>query len=528
MAYRYSHKDQQNLGWFARDNSRASLVSLELGRGEMRGLKPFNLDITYPITAIAGANGSGKSTLLALAACAFHNGPAGYKPPMRKNAYYTFSDFFIQSSQEVPPDGVIIRYGIRNDNWRRSAPAGIGHQSRIKRSGGRWNDYHTRVKRNVVYFGVQRVVPHFERSTHKSYRSRFRPGNLPDDVKVNIAAIAGRILGKDYTSFDNHEHSKYSLPFVTVHGVEYSGFNMGAGESAVFEILTALFLSGEGTLLVIDEIELGLHEKAQCRLIDELKQLCYELKCQVICSTHSHTILRSLPPEGRFFIENGGTKTVITPGVSADFACGKMGRQDAQEVDIFVEDDVAKAFISQWLPMVTRKRVRIIPIGSHDAVLRQLTSRYLENNPDCLCVLDGDQRRLIEGAKSKVAKYAEASTPEEIGAAKGWAEERIFHLPGNEWPEKWLLENARDYGDLGVLSEADRLVDDWGLTDQDELLGHLCEALQAGKHNEFFTLGELVDLEMSKVRSDIVTAIKKTLPDSLDVFVQGLAHRLDG
>lgn len=56
--------------------------------------------------------------------------------------------------------------------------------------------------------------------------------------------------------------------------MRYSGFNMGGGESSVFEILTAVFESGEGALLVVDEIELGLHEKAQRRLIEELKKLC--------------------------------------------------------------------------------------------------------------------------------------------------------------------------------------------------------------------------------------------------------------
>lgn len=79
---------------------------------------------------------------------------------------------------------------------------------------------------------------------------------------------------------------------------------MGAGESAVFEILTTLFAIGKGALLIIDEIELGLHEKAQYRFIEELKKICLELKCQVICSTHSYAILYSLPPEARVFIES--------------------------------------------------------------------------------------------------------------------------------------------------------------------------------------------------------------------------------
>ena len=54
------------------------------------------------------------------------------------------------------------------------------------------------------------------------------------------------------------------------------------GESAVFEILTALFEAGKGSLLIIDELELGLHEQAQIRFVYELKELCKEYRCQVV------------------------------------------------------------------------------------------------------------------------------------------------------------------------------------------------------------------------------------------------------
>ena len=66
---------------------------------------------------------------------------------------------------------------------------------------------------------------------------------------------------------------------------------MGAGENAVISILLELLLAGAGTLLVIDEIELGLHAKAQKEFITVLKEICRSNKCQEICSTHSDIIL---------------------------------------------------------------------------------------------------------------------------------------------------------------------------------------------------------------------------------------------
>lgn len=200
MPYVLSEIDQQNLNWFANDNTRQSLVAIELARGRMRGLAPFRLEIGYPILAIAGANGSGKSTLLAMAACAFHNEETGVCPPDRKQTYYTFSDFFVQSAGEIGPEGVEITHYIFSGSHRflhgirRFVPA-IYKQTRRKREGGKWNNYDRRIPRNVIYFGVQRVVPYYERSTHKSYRASFRP------PRVAAADSARYTLPRDHLDF---------------------------------------------------------------------------------------------------------------------------------------------------------------------------------------------------------------------------------------------------------------------------------------------------------------------------------------
>ena len=170
----------------------------------------------------------------------------------------------------------------------------------------------------------------------------------------------------------------------------------------------------------------------------------------------------------------------------------------------------------------------MIPIGSHEAVLRQLSSRFLEGKNNCICVLDGDQRTGFEGAKSKISKYSEASTQPEKDFARNWGAARICYLPGAEWPEKWLLEKAIEYGQIYLLSHASNLVEDWGLEDTDELLALLREALQAGKHKEFYKLGELVELEKSRVRSDIIIAVKKALPNSLVDLEAKVTEFLDG
>lgn len=513
MTYKYSNEDRRNLGWFDKDHTVQSLRVINLKKGSIRGLYPFEMRLNFPITAIAGANGSGKSTLLALAACAYHNKKDGYKRPGRKNSYYTFSDFFIQSSNELPPQGIEISYGISHNNWWRNFPPSIMFQERKKKTGGKWNDYHTRVPRNIAYFGVSRVVPHFERSAHKSYRSRFIPVGLDQSVRERIALIAGRIIGKKYDHFESHTHSKYSLPKVTSNGLNYSGFNMGAGESAVFEILTTLFTIGAGSLLIIDEIELGLHEKAQYRFIEELKKICLELKCQIICSTHSYAVLCSLPPEARMFVEAGIKSTHVIEGISPEFACGKMGRKETHELDVFVEDGVSKKIIEEWLPHEMRKRIRVTPIGSHAAVVKVLATRCLENKNNCCGILDGDQRSQKSKAITTLVNYTEASDAGEKIKIKAWSDKRITYLPSDITPEIWLITSLIDKVQKNEDGIIKFLLETWNISDQQQLIDSLNTAVQSEAHSEFYTLSQEISIDRETLLTDVIRVIKRLSPE---------------
>ena len=115
MAYNYSQIDKNNLRWFKKDDSKATLLEIKISNGQVRSLsKELEIFLHYPITVIAGKNGSGKSTVLALAACAYHNNQNGFKLKDRKKSYYTFSDFFIQTEDEIPLEGIEIEYCILN------------------------------------------------------------------------------------------------------------------------------------------------------------------------------------------------------------------------------------------------------------------------------------------------------------------------------------------------------------------------------------------------------------------------------
>ena len=486
MKYRETKIDNKLRQWFLNDYTRALLRVIKLETGKLRGLTPLNLAINYPIIAVAGKNGAGKSTILALACCAYHNRKDGYRPRKRKLPYYTISDFFIQHSEELSPQGVDIRYAIAHDKWRKTEdiPTGIGlaWQKRAKKQGGKWNDYADRVKRNVAFLGIDRIVPHSERSQSRSYSRAFKEAKKKgweDQVRLAV----GSILGKTYDSFRYLEYSKYNLPIVKIGQTVYSGFNMGAGENALFEIFSTLYDCGEGALLVIDEVELGLHAEAQRRFVDRLKEACLEINAQVICTTHSKEIFDRLPDDARYFVETVNGYTRVIPSISSDFAFSKMGGVVGKELDVFVEDDVAKALLVAALPALIRTRVAITVIGSANCISRQLAATYLKaKTPPVLAVFDGDQRTKELANLSHARNMAEKVNDD----FDNWAKERMAYLPGETWPEMWLMQKGHE-----IAEEIARAAG----SDADSVVEALEQGMQAGKHHELYVAGKLLGLE---------------------------------
>ena len=508
MPYQYSQLDRDNANWFANNLQPLTLEAIAIQGGKIRGVYPVYLNFEYPITAIAGRNGSGKSTMLALACCAYHNTPRGYIPLDRTKPYYTFRDFFISTYDEEKPEGIVLSYCFLGD-WMNSKTGeryNHGWQTRKKRQGGKWTDYERRPKRNVVFLGIQRIVPPSEKKTERSYSSRFRSTAIDEETKKQILEIAGRIMGKRYTSLDLRTVDKRRLFVVDRQIHHYSGFNMGAGENAIFTILIELFSAGKGSLLVIDEIELGLHEEAQRALIEELKKICKDLKCQIICSTHSSHILDALPPEGRKFIETYQNTTTITSGISSAYATGKLSGQGTEELTILVEDDVGKDIIREFLSVDLRHRVRIIPIGSDQAVLRQLAAHFREKDYSCIAFLDGDKHREVREAKESIKRFLEKRynnlSEEEVDA---WLASHLRYLPGETCPEKWLLNSITS----PICSELSTL---WGSGAD---TARIIEAAQGcNTHAEFHFIAEHIGIPVETIRTDIIRKIATAYSDS--------------
>ena len=328
----------------------------------------------------------------------------------------------------------------------------------------------------------------------------------------------GRILGTSYDTYWVKTHSKYRLPLVASKGKVYSGFNMGAGENALFEIFTTIFASPPGTLLIIDEIELGLHEKAQKKLILELKKLCLKRNVRVICTTHSPAVLESIPPEGRFYIENITKKPIVTPGISVKYAAGKLAGKDSNELDLFVEDGIANIIIESALDKVLRSRVSILPIGSSMAIARQMAAKYKDpKSRECIAILDGDQSSSTTTHLANFMKAMEANKDKD--KEESWFQERLYFLPGDTWPEKWVMEQLRD---LDTEELADLLKCSPG-----EFETFVEEALTAEKHNELYSLSKNLSLEIDYVKGTVASWLSLEVESEFSVIISAIEKYLE-
>lgn len=502
MSYALSQIDKDNFQWFNHDRSRNSLVEIKVTNGNIRGVFPYEVEFTYPITAFVGENGSGKSTMLALSACAFHNGD-DFHQFARKKSYFTYGDFFTFSSEEHGLQGIEISYTVRQPN-------GDVVNIRRKKPSGKWNDFNTRKYRNVIYLGINRIIPPSESSVHRSYRKDFEATPVSEDILSRIKSMASRIFGKNYSDLKIFTHNMYRLFLVERNQIYYSGFNMGAGENAAISILLDLLSAGPGALMVIDEIELGLHAKAQKEFIVVLKEICKSQKCQIICSTHSSVVLANLPPEARCFIQNQNTRTIITPKVSVEYAFGKLAGQNTHELNVFVEDDVGEAIIRNIIPLSLRERLSIYVIGSDEAVLKQMAAHYREGRQNFITFLDGDKRLAHEQQIDRIKRHLETRINDDEERFHDIISQRLCYIPGETWPEISIITF------LLRTDVSDSLSSRWDIS-KEEIASYFEQALTAGKHNEFYHLAKLLSMDELSIRNDCIKEFKALYPEECSV-----------
>jgi len=432
-------RDEQDLRrWWSTNPTHpfAVLKSISIkGTPGLRGIEELKLDFRYPITVICGRNGSGKSTLLALAALAYH--PSNGHVPLnaraitrgkKTNFHYTFSDFFYRGDGDANMAGVTIGWSFSDPKLDK----GITKQS------DKWMRYETRPIRPMHFIGLGRAVhPIEQRTLRLHFKVKAKPGTkepLEDSMRTHFAEI----IGKSYNAASSLTSLKKSTLRMCDSNGSYTGFNMGTGEDIVLGLLTLIQRSPKGTLLVIDEMEIGLFPQAQRKLMRSLIHLANERKLQIILSSHSEAVIDEVPREARILLQAAhGTIHNVVYGPTTRMAIGDMYGSAKPELTLLCEDAFAAHLIHAVLNSTTRRRVNICPVGSNSEIARAAAfniSAHPENK--YAIVWDGDvSDAQIRGyLKDEVCKrvFVKPSARRKLSFTR---------LPGNKAPETFVVES---------------------------------------------------------------------------------------
>lgn len=374
----------------------------------MRPVRGFNDDTVtfdFPVTAIIGPNGGGKTTILGAAACAYKS--IQPKRFFAKSGKYdeAMKDWTIEyeliDKKANPKDAIRRTASFKKSKWNRDA-----------------------LDRQVLVFGVSRTVPASERSDlTKCISNKFEvPSSQESEFNDAVRKAVSRILGKDIAKFKKisvDTNGQVSLlTGKTKDDKSYSEFHFGAGESSVIRMVAAIEQAEDNALILVEEIENGLHPIATIRMVEYLIEVAHRKKAQAIFTTHSNDALKPLPSKAIWV----ATQDRLFQGkLDIQSLRSITGQIDAKLV-IFVEDK----FAVQWVTAVLRQHpdVAIDHIEVHamqgDGTAVAM-NRYHNENPTIekpsVCVIDGDSQQ----SESK--------------------KDLVFRLPG-EAPESFVFDEV--------------------------------------------------------------------------------------
>jgi len=381
---------------------------------KIRGFTGEDITFEFPVTALIGPNGSGKSSVLGVAGCAYKPIKPGMFFPKSTVGDESMSGWRVEYDlvdKQLNPRQLVKRTSnFRQAKWVRAEVA----------------------DRDVLFFGIERTVPAGEKTRYKQLmRSTYVHMPPLEPLDGEVATQVEHILGK---SVADYRVTKYGVDDTFLvgrsGGNQFSEFHFGAGESSIIRMITTIENAPSNSLILIEEIENGLHPVATRRMVEYLIDVADRKSIQTVFTTHSDYALSPLPPEAIWASIDGKLKQ---GKLSVEALRAVSGRVD-KKLAVFVEDEFAKS----WVDTILREKlaadydqVEVHAVhGDGNAVK---THRGHIANPavtfKSLCVIDGDSQER-----------------DDVGAG-------VLRLPGQQ-PERAVFDavQARLNEDLAILT----------------------------------------------------------------------------
>ena len=496
---------------------RSNMLS-EVRIRNLRGIRDLRVPFSYPVSVLAGPNGCGKSTVLFASACAYKVPGAGTRVFVPSALFPNFTGGGTNLKDEQEGTEIEFHYLDNGERtammWRRGKAWG---RNFMGRRGGKQPEgqLYLRTLANLTNPSEVRSILHLARRDPQA-----------EEVTEDLLLFAYRILPRRYLKLSSitSQTKDKDLLFAELglkEGIEarYSEFHMSAGERAILRISREISRL-QNAIILIDEIEAGLHPYTQKKVMLELQRLALRNNLQIIVASHSPVVLESVPEDARIFLDRD-EETAEVKRVEAyrDIIQKALYGQSNNTLSILCEDKVAEGVIRGFMDILNPK----LEIGHDDIMISSDTGKNefighirtlskIEKIDDFLFVLDGDARDLEVDYKNTASKYGQRVEP--------------LFLPGDSSPEKWIWDKLKAESEayakgLGI-TESYLIVN---LREIDQMLQGSLDKLDPAKH----ALDSLSDI-LSRPAEDIARVVARREAEksqgSVAVFLASLEDQI--
>lgn len=321
---------------------------------------------------LTAGNGAGKTSLLACLRRIGH--PNAFPVHFASSLKSERLDNHAQGSVTYEINGDKVEYAYRGERWTPRPRTNSDLFSRLGYS-------------SVMYIGANadRITPRPE---------DFAPRKVRNAAKFIIDA-ANRIF--ETKKFSNLKtinltrgigNDAFVLALDTKPITYHSEKHFSLGELCVLKLLRLLSSVNNNSMIIVDELEMALHPRAQVNLLRFLEEQAASKSLTVIFSTHSVTLLKAIDHRRIIFLESdaAGSVRAIT-GCFPTFAIGNIAADEESLPDImvYVEDLFARDIVTSFYTMFAdekyndpteRPTIKVIPVGGFQEVVSFLQRNH--------------------------------------------------------------------------------------------------------------------------------------------------------